>query len=80
LKKAKRDREAMEGTEGKEQEERKDKVEEEKKTPTISIEYNSDDADISLISSDNVLFKVHSYRLMTASQVALARIEDELTV
>jgi hypothetical protein len=38
-----------------------------KKEPTVSDEYNSEDADISLISSDNVLFKVHSYRLMTAS-------------
>jgi hypothetical protein len=31
------------------------------------MKYNSDDADISLISSDNFLFKVHSYRLMAAS-------------
>ena len=59
----------MEGTGGKEKEEEKDKVNEEKKTPTVSKKYNSDDADISLISSDNVLFKVHSYRLMTASNV-----------
>jgi hypothetical protein len=57
----------MEGTEEKEKEEKMDKVDKEKKTPTVSTKYNSDDADISLISSDNVLFKVHSYRLMTAS-------------
>jgi hypothetical protein len=57
----------MEGTEEKEKEEKMDKVDKEKKTPTVSTKYNSDDADISLISSDNVLFKVHSYRLMAAS-------------
>jgi hypothetical protein len=57
----------MEGTEEKEKEEKMDKVDKEKKTPTVSAKYNSDDADISLISSDNVLFKVHSYRLMAAS-------------
>jgi len=44
-----------------------DKVDKERKTPTMSKKYNSDDADISIISSDNILFKVHSYRLMTAS-------------
>jgi len=60
----------MEGTGEKEKEEEKEKVNEEKKTPDVSTEYNSDDADISLISSDNVLFKVHSYRLMTASYVS----------
>ena len=54
---------------GKEKEEEKEEVNKEKKSPTVSKKYNSDDADISLISSDNVLFKVHSYRLMTASYV-----------
>ena len=44
-----------------------DKVDKERKPPTMSKKYNSDDADISIISSDNILFKVHSYRLMTAS-------------
>jgi hypothetical protein len=38
-----------------------------KKEPTVSDKYKSEDADISIISSDNVLFKVHSYRLMAAS-------------
>lgn len=57
----------MEGTGEKEKEEERDKVDKARKTPAISEKYNSDDADISLISSDNVLFKVHSYRLMTAS-------------
>ena len=41
--------------------------EEENKEPTISEKYNSDDADITLVSSDNVSFKVHSYQLMAAS-------------
>jgi len=41
--------------------------EEARKAPTVSEKYNSDDADVSIISSDNVLFKVHSYRLMAAS-------------
>ena len=59
----------MEGMKGKEKEKEKDKANEEKKSPTVSKKYNSDDADISLVSSDNVLFKVHSYRLMTASYV-----------
>jgi hypothetical protein len=76
LKKAKRDRGTMEGKEEKEKEEKKDKVDKARKTPTFSEKYNSGDADISLISSDNVLFKVHSYRLMTASYVSpLERVE-----
>jgi len=33
----------------------------------ICDEYDSDDADIQLISSDNYLFKVHSYDLQYAS-------------
>jgi len=48
-------------------EKNKEKTMEERKSPTLSKQYNSDDADISIISSDNVLFKVHSYRLMAAS-------------
>jgi len=35
--------------------------------PTICDSYDSDDADVELISSDNVSFKVHSYRLQSAS-------------
>jgi hypothetical protein len=58
---------AMEGIGEKDEKKEDDKVHKERKTPTVSEKYNSDDADISLISSDNVLFKVHSYRLMTAS-------------
>jgi hypothetical protein len=34
--------------------------------------YDSDDADIELISSDNVMFKVHSYTLQHASYVFLS--------
>jgi hypothetical protein len=44
-----------------------DKKKEKKKKPTVSDKYNSEDADISLISSDNILFKVHSYQLMAGS-------------
>jgi hypothetical protein len=33
----------------------------------ICDEYDSDDADIDLISSDNYRFKVHSYRLQYSS-------------
>lgn len=33
--------------------------------------YDDEDADIELISSDNILFKVHSYRLQCASYVPL---------
>lgn len=36
-------------------------------SPVISDSYDSDDADIDLISSDNVIFKVHSYRLQSSS-------------
>jgi hypothetical protein len=36
-------------------------------TPKRSETYDSDDADIELISSDNVSFKVHFYRLQCAS-------------
>jgi len=57
----------MEGMGGNEKDEQQQEVDKEKKTPTMSKKYNSDDADISIISSDNILFKVHSYRLMTAS-------------
>jgi hypothetical protein len=35
--------------------------------PKVCEAYNGDDADIDLISSDNVIFKVHSYRLQSAS-------------
>jgi hypothetical protein len=35
--------------------------------PTICDSYNSDDADVELISSDNVSFKVHSVQLHSAS-------------
>jgi len=52
---------------GNDKENEQEKVDREKKTPIMSTRYNSDDADISVISSDNILFKVHSYRLMTAS-------------
>jgi hypothetical protein len=38
-----------------------------KREPTLSDKYNDEDADITLISSDNVAFKVHSYQLMAAS-------------
>ena len=34
---------------------------------TTSDSYDSEDADIELISSDNVIFRVHSYRLQCAS-------------
>lgn len=65
----------MEGDDDKEQEEgamkKKEKKDQVVKAPAISKTCNSDDADISLISSDNVLFKVHSYRLMTFSQVSI---------
>ena len=47
--------------------ENKEKAMHESEARELSEDYNSDDADISLISSDNVLFKVHSYRLMAAS-------------
>ena len=57
----------MEEVGGNDPEKEQQEVDKEKKTPTMSKQYNSDDADISMISSDNVLFKVHSYRLMTAS-------------
>lgn len=33
----------------------------------VCEEYDSDDADIELISSDNYRFKVHSYRLQYSS-------------
>ena len=46
-----------------------DEGKKEKKQPTVSDKYNSEDADIRLITSDNVLFKVHSYQLMAASYV-----------
>ena len=51
----------------KEKGENKEKAMHESEARELSEDYNSDDADISLISSDNVLFKVHSYRLMAAS-------------
>jgi len=35
--------------------------------PKICEEYDSDDADVVLISSDNYRFKVHSYRLQCFS-------------
>jgi len=38
-----------------------------KHTLKICKEYDSDDADVMLISSDNYQFKVHSYRLQSAS-------------
>lgn len=38
-----------------------------KEEPIASEAYNSDEADISLVSSDNVLFRVHSYQLMAGS-------------
>ena len=57
----------MEGMGGNEKDKEAQEVDKEKKTPNMSKKYNSDDADISIISSDNILFKVHSYRLMTAS-------------
>jgi hypothetical protein len=31
--------------------------------------YNSQDADVTIVSSDGVSFKVHSYQLQTASSV-----------
>lgn len=37
------------------------------KEPRQHPKYKDDDADITLISSDNVAFKVHSYRLQAAS-------------
>lgn len=60
------DKEGQKGKEA-EKEEEKEKVVEKKKPPTQSTKYNSDDADVSLISSDNFLFKVHSYHLMAGS-------------
>ena len=38
-----------------------------KDTPKVCDAYSSDNSDIDLISSDNVVFKVHSYRLQSAS-------------
>lgn len=38
-----------------------------KEIPKTCDAYDDEDADIELISSDNVLFKVHSYRLQCAS-------------
>jgi len=38
-----------------------------KRTLKTCDSYDSEDADVELISSDNVLFKVHSYRLQYAS-------------
>jgi hypothetical protein len=35
--------------------------------PKTCEDYDDDDADIELISSDNFRFKVHSYRLQSAS-------------
>lgn len=35
--------------------------------PVQSERYNADDADMTLISSDNIAFKVHAYRLQSAS-------------
>lgn len=40
---------------------------ESKSEPKISERYNEEDADVSIISSDNVLFKVHSFPLARAS-------------
>ena len=51
----------------KEKGENKEKAMDGREAPKLSRHYNSDDADISIISSNNVLFKVHSYRLMAAS-------------
>ena len=47
--------------------ENKEKAMDGREAPKLSRHYNSDDADISIISSDNVLLKAHSYRLMAAS-------------
>jgi hypothetical protein len=38
-----------------------------KEEPKTCEDYDDDDADIELISSDNVRFKIHSYRLQSAS-------------
>ena len=43
------------------------KKQESKTKPKISERYNEEDADVSIISSDNVLFKVHSFPLARAS-------------
>jgi hypothetical protein len=38
-----------------------------KKLPTPSERYDTEDADITIISSDDIAFKVHSYHLMSGS-------------
>ena len=43
------------------------KKQESKSEPKISERYNEDDADVSIISSDNVRFKVHSFPFARAS-------------
>jgi len=55
------------GGDNEEKGENKEKAMDGREAPKLSRHYNSDDADISIISSNNVLFKVHSYRLMAAS-------------
>jgi hypothetical protein len=37
------------------------------KDKKVHDKYNSEDADVTLISSDDVVFKVHSYRLQAGS-------------
>jgi hypothetical protein len=37
------------------------------KERNVHEKYNSEDADVTLVSSDGVEFKVHSYRLQAAS-------------
>jgi len=43
------------------------KKQESKTKPKISERYNEEDADVSIIPSDNILFKVHSFPLARAS-------------
>jgi len=37
------------------------------KEPEVHGKYNSADADVTIISSDGIPFKVHSYRMQAAS-------------
>jgi len=42
-------------------------VDDSNQDPKVHGKYNSDDADVTIVSSDGVEFKVHSYRLQAAS-------------
>jgi hypothetical protein len=53
-----KDIEELSGGKGKEREKEKEKM---------SDRYNEDDADVTLLSSDGMIFKVHSFLLVRAS-------------